>query len=180
MEFNLLFGMVSALTFSIQFIVNQDEQQDYFIFNGENSTVILYLAKDHNFTIHQSNILSKLSFDWKGFKVNNVSMSLTQSNGDIHNPMYNTFTFLSPMMSEPILDCSTQPVVNLKTINYGYIIAIVSLVAVIFDLKPIVVKRIRDLLLNGNIYEAMQRRSADEHQNKQPGDKNESLGNTVP
>ncbi len=170
MEFNLLFGLVSALSFQIQFIVNHDETQNYFYFSGENetahlfrenNTVTLYLAKDLNFTIYEADILSTLSFTWEDFKINGIAMTLVRENGNVDNSRYNTFTFLSPMIHEPILDCSTQHFINFKSINYGYLIAIVSIVAVIFDLKPVVVKRIQEILLKQNIYESAQRISTE-------------------
>ena len=170
MEFNLLFGLVSALAFEIQFIVNHDATHDYFYFNGENetahlfrenNTVTLHLAKDLNYTIYQADILSTLSFTWDDFKVNGIAMTLVQDNGDVNKSRYSTFTFLSPIVHEPVLDCSAQPVINFKTINYGYIIAIVSIIAFIFDLKPAVVKRIRDLLIKEHIYETTQRMSTE-------------------
>ncbi len=167
MDFNLLFGLVSALAFQIQFIVNHDAKQDYFYFDGENetahlfrenNTVTLHLAKDPNYTVYQVDILNTLTFSWDNFKVNGTPMALVQDNGDVSKSQYSTFTFLSPVVHDPDLDCSTQPVINFKTINYGYIIAIVSVIAFVFDLKPAVVKRIRDLLKE-HVYETAPRMS---------------------
>ncbi len=170
MEFNLLFGLVSALAFQIQFIVNHNEKQDYFYFSGENetahlfrenNTVTLYLAKDFNFTVYEADILSTLSFVWEDFKVNGIAMTRVRENGNVDNSRYNNFTFLSPLIHEPILDCSAQPIINFKSINYGYIIAIVSIVAVIFDLKPVVVKMVQDILLKQYVYETAQQISTE-------------------
>ncbi|MCP4458323.1 MAG: hypothetical protein GY816_09930 [Cytophagales bacterium] len=170
MEFNLLFGLVSALSFHIQFIVTHDERQDYFYFSGENetahlfrenNTVTLYLAKDLNFSIYEADFLGTLSFTWEDFKINGIAMTLVRANGNVESSKYNTFTFLSPMIHEPLLVCSTQPVMTFKSINYGYLIAIVSIVAAVFDLKPVVVKRIRDILLKQHIYETAQRMSTE-------------------
>ena len=89
MEFNLLFGLVSTLSFHIQFIVTHDERQDYFYFSGENetahlfrenNTVTLYLAKDLNFSIYEADLLGTLSFTWEDFKINGIAMTLVRAN----------------------------------------------------------------------------------------------------
>ena len=133
MNFNLLFTVVSSLSFVIEFPVNSNNTQDYFFFEGINSTAHLYredktlflhLNHDHgkvfslfNTTIDGDSFL----FSWEGFKMNEVDMLLQRSNGELKQTRFKHFTFLSPIIDDLDIEPPPVHVYNLKTdVNYWY------------------------------------------------------------
>ena len=133
MNFNLLFTVVSSLSFVIEFPVNSNNTQDYFFFEGINSTAHLYredktlflhLNHDHgkvfslfNTTIDGDSFL----FSWEGFKMNEVDMLLQRSNGELKQTRFEHFTFLSPIIDDLDIEPPPVHVYNLKTdVNYWY------------------------------------------------------------
>ena len=164
MNFTLLFAVVGNLNFIVNFLINADEKQAFFLFDGVNSsayfyrnnhTVFLYLSKESNLEIYKTDILNRLEFSWLGFKVNGTEMEKIKSTGKF-DVEFNAFTFISPilntqsdMLKEMPLDNPKEEKTfnfkNLENINYGYIVGIVLIVAIVFDSKPKVYQIIRRL-----------------------------------
>ena len=89
-----------------------------------------------------------MEFSWIGFKVNGTEMKKVKSDGDF-SLMFNTFTILSPLVNFSCLDNSNEEKLlnysNLTGINYGYIVGIVLIVAIVFDFKPKTWKLIKNV-----------------------------------
>ncbi len=112
MNINFVYTLVTSLTFTVVFDVNDSQKQNYFIFDGEeatahlfreNHTMTLYLSDRDNNAIYQtSNINSTFIFSWVGYQINNMYMNKTSYNGSLGSLEFDGFTFLSPHME--ILD----------------------------------------------------------------------------
>ena len=85
--------------------MNEIDQQDFFMFEGVNSTAHLhrynqtiYFQMNNGIKtmIYKTDIENMLEFSWIGFKVNGSEMVKVLSNCDI-SMIFNTFTFLSPL-----------------------------------------------------------------------------------
>ena len=164
MNFTLLFAVVGNLNFIVKFLINADEEQDFFLFDGVNSsaylyrnnhTVFLYLSKESNLEIYKADILNRLEFSWLGFKVNGTEMEKIKSTGEL-DVEFNAFTFISPILNTqsdiskeiPLANSKEEKIFNFKNlenINYGYIVGIVLIVAIVFDSKAKVFQIIRRL-----------------------------------
>ena len=162
MNFNFLFGIVGNLNFIITFLLNEHVQQDFFLFEGVtsaahlhryNHSVYLQLNNGTKTTLYKTDIENTLEFSWKGFKVNGTEMERVGSNWEI--PMtFHTFTFLTPLVNFSCFNIlNEQRIIGLKHVintNYGYIIGIVLVVAIIFDIKPRTWNLIRKVFNNLN------------------------------
>lgn len=167
MQFNLLFAVITNLTFTIDFKILPDAQQDYLYFAGqnttahlyrENNTVFLHLQSGSEYELYQTNIKNKLEFSWQKFKINGTEMTKVKSSRNESLELtFDTFTFLSPIIStfdpqeEPII----KTILESEKINYYYILAIVLCVVLVFDVKPRVFKLLQDLITKTNDYEVM-------------------------
>ena len=153
--------------------------QDFFIFQGGNSTahlyrnnetVSLYLRDDEGFELYQTNILNKLEFSWKGFQINGTDMKLIKSTGNTSMDYLNEFIFISPIIDiQPgiMLEASNfnnnesesrfiSPQ-NSKDVNYGYIAAIILIFAIALELKmkiPLLINRLFGKEINQKIEES--------------------------
>ena len=157
MNFNFLFAIVGNLNFMITFLVNEREQQDFFMFEGVNATahlhcynqtIYLQLSNEFETSFYQTDIDNTMEFSWIGFKVNGTEMKKVKSDGDF-SLMFNIFTILYPLVNFSCLDNSNEEKLlnysNLTGINYGYIIGIVLIVAIVFDFKPKTWKLIKNM-----------------------------------
>ena len=169
MNFTVLFHLIGNLNFHVQFSLHSDNTQDFFIFQGENSsahlyrnneTVSLYLRDDKDFELYQIRILNELEFSWRGFKVNGTDMRKIKSTGVTNMEGLNEFTFLtvvvdlqadvlmnlySPNISETITEGEFMQSLNFKNVNYGYIAGIMLLIVVGLELKikiPLIIERL--------------------------------------
>ena len=167
MNFTILFHIIGNLNFHVQFSLDSNYMQDFFIFQGGNSTahlyrnnetVSLYLRDDERFELYQTNILNKLEFTWKGFQINGTDMKLIKSTGNTSMDYLNEFIFISPVIDlQPgiMLEMSklnnnesesrfiSPP--NSKDVNYGYIAAIILIFAIALELKmkiPLLINRL--------------------------------------
>ena len=137
MNFTILFGVVSTLSFSLKFILDEGKRQDFFLFEGNNQSAHLFridnklhlnIEENGKYKFLTSNLDGyNFSFSWRGYKVNGEEMVSykTDKNNQIWNSTYNTFTFISPFIKdwEP-LDCPPLPVYSCEKkmpINYGYV-----------------------------------------------------------
>ena len=169
MNFTVLFHLIGNLNFHVQFSLHSDNTQDFFFFQGENSsahlyhdneTVSLYLRDDKDFELYQTNILTELEFSWRGFKVNGTDMRKIKSTGVTNMEGLNEFTFLtvvvdlqadvlmnlySPNVSETITEGEFMQSLNFNNVNYGYIAGIMLLIVVALELKskiPLIIERL--------------------------------------
>ena len=100
------------------------------------------------------------------FNVNGTEMEKVGSNGDI-SMIFNAFTFLSPLTNFSCFDISNEEkilgYINSTNTNYGYIIGIVLIVAIVFDIKQKAWQLIKKVFNNVNenykdsTYETMKR-----------------------
>ena len=167
MNFTILFHIIGNLNFHVQFSLDSNYMQDFFIFQGGNSTahlyrnnetVSLYLRDEKGFELYQTNILNKLEFSWKGFQINGTDMKLIKSTGNTSMDYLNEFIFISPIIDlQPgiMLEMSNfnnnesesrfiSPQ-NSKDVNYGYIAAIILIFAIALELKmkiPLLINRL--------------------------------------
>ena len=169
MNFTVLFHLIGSLNFHVQFSLHSDNTQDFFFFQGENSsahlyrnneTVSLYLRDDKEFELYQIHILNELDFSWRGFKVNGTDMRKIKSTGVTDMEDLNEFTFLSPIVdlqadilmnlcspnaSERITEGEVMQSLNLKNVNYGYIAGIMLLIVMALELRikiPLITERL--------------------------------------
>ena len=106
MDINFIFALATSLSFTVVFDVNNSYNQNYFVFNGDetsahlfrkNDTVTLYLYDRDSYVIYQSsNITSSFMFSWEGYQINNMNMNKTSYNGSLGSLEFDGFTFLSP------------------------------------------------------------------------------------
>ena len=167
MNFTILFHIIGNLNFHVQFSLDSNYMQDFFIFQGGNSTahlyrnnetVSLYLRDDERFELYQTNILNKVEFSWKSFQINGTDMKLIKSTGNTSMHYLNEFIFISPIIDiQPgiMLEASNfnnneskskfiSPQ-NSKDVNYGYIAAIILIFAIALELKmkiPLLINRL--------------------------------------
>ena len=179
MNFTILFHIIGNLNFHVQFSLDSNYMQDFFIFQGGNSTahlyrnnetVSLYLRDDERFELYQTNILNKLEFSWRGFQINGTDMKLIKSTGNTSMDYLNEFTFISPIIDlQPgiMLEAGNfnnnesesrfiSPQ-NSKDVNYGYIAAIILIFAIALELKmkiPLLINRLFGKEINQKIEES--------------------------
>ena len=158
MNFNLLFSTVSVLSFIIEFPVNTEERQDYFLFEGnnksahlfrENRTLYLHLTRGQKFSIYNTSIDDEnFQFSWNGFAVNEKEMILQRSTGKMGQLDFEHFTFISPIVDVFDIECAVEPVYhNVENVNYWYFLFMMFAVAIVFDSKSMamgVLKRFRN------------------------------------
>ena len=128
MNFTLLFAVAAHLSFSVDYEANADNQ-DYFFFSSldntahlfkRDNTVHLFLGQNDSREIYKyANVTNNFKFSWEGYKVNNKKMHLAESNGKIDKIFFDSFTFMSPIITlynyynpEPL------PVYSSKEFNY--------------------------------------------------------------
>ena len=148
MNFNFLFGIVGNLYFIITFLLNEKDQQDFFMFEGVDSgahlyrynhTIYLQLNNHTTTMLYKTDIKDVLEFSWTGFKVNGTEMEKVGSN--VTFPLtFNAFTFLAPIVDFGCPNNSNEERIagfhKITNTNYGYIVGIVLIVAIVFDIKP--------------------------------------------
>ena len=93
MNINFLYTIVTGLCFTVKFDLDENNNQDYFVFDGPNTTVHLFrenrtltLVFQSNFSFHRyqtSNVTKPFIFSWDGFRVNDKTMKLIKSTGNL-------------------------------------------------------------------------------------------------
>ena len=140
MNVNFLYTVLTGLCFTVKFDLDGNSKQDYFIFDGsdtsahlfrENSTLTLVFQSNHTFQRYQtSNLTNPFTFAWDEFRVNDKKMKLIKSTGNLTNFQFNGYTFISPYI-EIFQDGTVEYViqesmVKCRDINYG-IFAVIAL-----------------------------------------------------
>ena len=146
MNINFLYTVLTGLCFTVKFDLDGNSKQHYLIFTGpetsahlfrENSTLTLVLQTNVSFYRYQSlNLTNPFTFTWEGFRVNNQTMKLIKSTGNITNFQYNGYTFLSPYLevlqdSDNVEYIVEQSVFQCQDINYGIFLAIALAVGMV-------------------------------------------------
>ena len=154
MNFNLLFSVVSTLSFIIEFPVSTENRQDYFLFQGndqyahlfrENGELILHVSSSGGYTIYNASSEERtFRFSWSGFKIDGVKMNKQKSSGIMGHHAYENFTFLSPTVDILNLEGLIEPVYHqTAAVNYWYFLVMVLAVAAVFDTKPAIIDLIK-------------------------------------
>ena len=167
MDFSLLFSIVSALSFTIEFAIDGEKTQDYFLFGGnnnsahlfrENKTLYLQLSRKNGktYSIYDSGVNEgKFEFSWNGFLVDGRKMKMLRSNGNITKLDFEHFTFLSPLVDIFQLECSDAAFYNCKdVINYWYFAAILVVVGIVFDSKTSAINILRRLFIKSQAFDS--------------------------
>ena len=160
MNFNLIFSALSAFSFIIEFAVNSDERQDYFLFVGnitsahlfrENTTLYLHLTRDHGkmFSLYNTTIKKNgFQFSWNGFTVDGEEMVLQRSIGEMGQMEFEHFTFISPIVNIFDIECAVETIYhNANIVNYWYFFLMMIAVAIGFDSKSRAMNIIRHFLI---------------------------------
>lgn len=146
MNISLLLTTLSLLSFEIKFQFNDVDHQDFFIFDGFNTTahlfrrndsVLLYLTNNSSFEIYKSVPSSPINFKWEDYMINDKEMELLRSQGHIISYEYRNFVFLSPLTGFYDNDPIPEPILDFKfgDINYGYVLLIVLGVGIVLHPK---------------------------------------------
>ena len=165
MNFNAIFTIVASLSFTIDFYNSNEFYQDFFLFNGanssahlyrENDTLILYLNQLNDFEIYNFyNIPYYFTFSWVNFTVNGIEMQCVKNSTKIKNINFTDYTFCSPII-DIYTSCKHEPVFKtfdkLNEINYGYIVLISLFVGIFIKSKFISLELYRKIFLLFNEY----------------------------
>ena len=148
MDFVVLFALVTSLSsFSIKYKVDPEKlEEDYFSFSGNQSQSSAYLhrvngtIKLHISTLtgfehyNMDNVTGEFEFIWRGFKINNTPMNLTQTKGNVNDLMFDMFLFISPIIDhlDSVLEPTATPIYQISDVNYNIILAIAFCVGFVF------------------------------------------------
>ena len=159
MNFNLLFSVVSSLSFIIKFEVDSNERQDYFLFTGhnntahlyrENKTLLLHITQQHGkvLAIYNASLEDyNFTFSWSGFQINDRMMKKQRSLGQIGQLEFEHFTFISPVVDVADLQCSIESIIyDVGAVNYWYFLFMMLAVAIIFDSKTLAINTLKRLM----------------------------------
>lgn len=147
MNFNLVFTALTTLLFSVKFRINSEARQDFFIFKGVNQSanlfreeeiLKLYLTQNEGYELHSCMLQSpNFTFSWSGYMVDDEKMKVQDSVGSINKLFYDEFTFISPIieLSTPPFEDDVEPIYSFIGINYWYIVLIVLVIGVLFEMK---------------------------------------------
>ena len=84
MNFTLLFTVVENLSFVIDFKLSLDQKQDFLFFEGVNDSAHLFrqnstILLNVNNELYKTDIVDRIQFSWRGFKVNGSEMEKIKS-----------------------------------------------------------------------------------------------------
>ena len=158
MNINFLYTMLTGLCFIVKFDFDENSKQHYLFFSGpdtsahlfrENSTLTLVLQSNFSFHRYQSlNLTNPFIFIWESFRVNDKSMKLIKSTGNIANFQFNGYTFVSPYLevlsdSDSVEYIVEESVVQCQDINYGIFLAIALAVGLIMKSDNIIARTLK-------------------------------------
>ena len=103
MNFTPLFTAVENLSFVIDFKLSLDQKQDFLFFEGVNDSAHLFrqnstILLNVNNELYKTDIVDRIQFSWRGFKVNGSEMEKIKSTGEEKILTFDAFTFLSPIV----------------------------------------------------------------------------------
>ena len=130
------------LSFVIDFKLSLNQKQDFLFFEGVNDSAHLFrqnstILLNVNNELYKTDIVDRIQFSWKGFKVNGSEMEKIKSTGEGEILTFDAFTFLSPIVKiskeeEEAKEEYFHSFLSQK-INYYYIFAIVFLTVLLVD-----------------------------------------------
>lgn len=161
MNISFLYTVLTSLCFTVKFDFDEHSKQDYFIFNGpdttahlfrKNSTLELVLQSNSSFSRYQtSNLTNPFTFTWDGFRVNDKTMKLVKSTGNLTNRNFNGYTFMSPyleiLQDDTVQYITQESIVECRDINYG-IFAAIAIAAGLVMRSDNIISRTLKLLSN--------------------------------
>ena len=157
MNFQVVFKVISSLSFVFEFPINLDTQQDYFYFEGENqhvylsrtnNTLVLYMEQGTNFSHYSETInQSTFTFSWMGFEVDGTPMKQVKSEGEVFKFNYINLLFMSPILNELEPSTCSEQVFYYDSVNYWYIILIVLIAGITYDSKERGVNLMKNIFL---------------------------------
>ena len=146
MNFVLLLTTVSTLSFTVRFRVNNERQQDYFIFEGvnqsahlfrQNSTLYLRCMQEERIALYETNLTDNhFNFSWLDFMIDNRAMKSTIKGENITEMKFDYFVLISPQFEDTNLDYTVNPNYELHGVNYWIIVGIVITGAMISRRNP--------------------------------------------
>ena len=155
---NFLYTLLTGLCFTVKFDLDGNSKQDYFVFNGpnttahlfrENSTLKLVFHLNSSFNWYQtSNLTNPFKFTWDGFRVNDKTMKLVKSSGNLTNFHFNGYTFISPYI-EVLQDDSVEyytveeSIFQCQDINYGIFVIIAFAVGLLMRSDNIITRTLK-------------------------------------
>ena len=158
MNINFLYTLLTGLCFTVKFDFNENSKQHYLVFTGpdtsahlfrENSSLTLVLQSNFSFYRYQSLTLTNpFTFTWEGFRVNDKTMKLIKSTGNIPNFKFNGYTFVSPYL-EVLQDSDnaeyivSESIFQCQDINYGIFLAITLAVGLIMRSDNIITRTLQ-------------------------------------
>ena len=91
------------LSFVIDFKLSLNQKQDFLFFEGVNDSAHLFrqnstILLNVNNELYKTDIVDRIQFSWKGFKVNGSEMEKIKSTGEGEILTFDAFTFLSPIV----------------------------------------------------------------------------------
>ena len=147
------------LSFVIDFKLSLDQKQDFLFFEGVNDSAHLFrqnstILLNVNNELYKTDIVDRIQFSWRGFKVNGSEMEKIKSTGE---EKILTFDVKISKEEEEAKEEYFHSFLSQK-INYYYIFAIVFLTVLLVDAKPRTFRLVKDLFsrMNESEYEVMQ------------------------
>ena len=147
MDFTFLFAAIAALTFKLQFDVDDEVRQDYFLFHGkeqsahlhrQNQTLVLQLIQGESNEVYEMALQAaetEFYFSWFSYMVNENPMMMIKGKGKITAMEFDHFTFISPIVrvitDYDDYDCEVDTYYDIKEINYWFIVGIAFAVTII-------------------------------------------------
>ena len=160
MQFNILFAVVTNLTFVVEFPISVNEtHQDFFLFNGvqesahffrNNTTFSLLIEQGENQSLYELSSSSKsVIFSWEKFKINGEEMKHVRAVGNVKKNKFHSYTFLSPLTSVHFDDSIQAKPLMTNSFNYWYIVAIIFIGGFILETTGVSLKAISDYRMRG-------------------------------
>ena len=151
MDISLIFSVILRLNFTVQYVDNGANYQDYFLFSGENCSLHLFRENSTIFQVFSSeddNVWyeaktndSSLQFTWP-LSINNIDMDLVKGREEIINHMtYSSFMFIDPLT----INRMEEKISVNEQLPYDLIAGILTIFIVIVKLPEII------MLLNSRI-----------------------------
>ena len=167
MNINIILSVVAALSFDVTFNIGEGREQNYFIFNGNDTSAHLFRNNTSLHLILQSENDYKqcyksvqgdhFTFTWNGFKINEIEMECFESN-DKMRYIYSDFTFMSPWISleETPKNIDIEEVYQWREINYNLLALIVLAIGALLKLDQVLLLIIKKVHIKRNVHYQVQ------------------------
>ena len=160
MQFNILFAVVTNLTFVVEFPISVNETyQDFFLFNGveesahffrNNATFSLFIEQGENQSLYElSSSSESVIFSWERFMINGEEMKHVRAVGNVKNNNFHSYSFMSPLTSVHFDDSIQVKPLMKNSLNYWYIVAIIFIGGFILETTGVSLKAISDYRRRG-------------------------------